>query len=527
MRLTINGQPIEVPAGSSVAAALAAAGQPARRSVTGEARGPLCAMGICFECRVTINGQPHQRSCQIQALAGMTIATSDPAATPAPVSALSPVPCSLSPAAAHPRHPPSPAAAHPRHPLSPAAAAPRLLVLGAGPAGLAAAARAAEAGAKVVLIDDNPALGGQIWRGTTTDPRSEAARWAQRVKAAQVTVLCATRIVDAPAPGRLLAESPDGPLEFGYQRLLLATGARERFLPFPGWTLPHVLGAGGLQAMVKAGLPIQGKRVVVAGTGPLLLAVAAYLRQHGAQVVAVCDQASWSALLAFSARLPLDKIFQGVQLSASLRGVPLWRNAWPVATRHGAVTISHRGRARELACDYLACGFHLVPNAELAALLGCSIQDGCVVVNPSQETTVAGVYCAGEPTGVGGVELAVIEGEIAGLAMANQPPEPALLARRAHYCRFARRLDRLCQLRPALRTLAQPDTLVCRCEDVSFRRLQAHDSWRAAKLHTRCGMGPCQGRVCGPAAEFLFGWQQDSVRPPIFPADIATLSGQE
>ncbi len=342
-----------------------------------------------------------------------------------------------------------------------------------------------------------------------------------------MTVLCATRIVDAPAPGRLLAESPDGPLELTFERLLLATGARERFLPFPGWTLPHVLGAGGLQAMVKAGLPIEGKRVVVAGTGPLLLAVAAYLRQHGAQVVAVCDQASWSALLAFSARLPLAKIRQGLQLSASLRGVPLWRNAWPVATRPGAVTISHRGRARELDCDYLACGFHLVPNAELATLLGCATQEGCVVVNPSQETTVAGVYCAGEPTGVGGVELAVAEGEIAGLAMADQIPEPALLARRAHYRRFARRLDRLCQLRPALRALPQPDTLVCRCEDVSFRRLQAHDSWRAAKLHTRCGMGPCQGRVCGPAAEFLFGWQPDSLRPPIFPANIATLSGQE
>src|SRR5947207_7635971 len=104
------------------------------------------------------------------------------------------------------------------------------------------------------------------------------------------------RIIDQTAPGLLRAETSNGFCDLSYRNLVLATGARERFLPFPGWTLPNVMGAGGLQALVKSGLPIQGKRVVVAGTGPLLLAVASYLRKHGAEIPLICEQASASKL---------------------------------------------------------------------------------------------------------------------------------------------------------------------------------------------------------------------------------------
>src|SRR5205085_4692148 len=108
------------------------------------------------------------------------------------------------------------------------------------------------------------------------------------------------RAFDHPDAGILLAEGPDDTLELRYRKLVLATGARERFLPFPGWTLPNVMGAGGLQAMVKCGLPIRGKRVVVAGTGPLLIAVAAYLHEHGAEIPMICEQACWSRLARFA-----------------------------------------------------------------------------------------------------------------------------------------------------------------------------------------------------------------------------------
>ncbi len=107
------------------------------------------------------------------------------------------------------------------------------------------------------------------------------------------------RVFHQPEAGVLLAEGIDDIHELHYDKLIVATGARERFLPFPGWTLPNVMGAGGLQAMVKCGLPIHGKRVIVAGTGPLLLAVAAYLRKHGAQILMICEQASVTALGSF------------------------------------------------------------------------------------------------------------------------------------------------------------------------------------------------------------------------------------
>ena len=131
-----------------------------------------------------------------------------------------------------------------------------VLVVGGGPAGLAAAVPAAECGLQVGLADDNPALGGQIWRGEAGNTASEAAHWRVRLQTAGARVLCGTRVFHQPEPEILLAEGPDGAIELRYKKLILATGARERFLPFPGWTLPNAMGAGGLQALVKSGLPI-------------------------------------------------------------------------------------------------------------------------------------------------------------------------------------------------------------------------------------------------------------------------------
>ena len=430
-----------------------------------------------------------------------------------------------------------------------------ILVIGGGPAGMAAAARAAECGARVGVVDDNFRLGGQIWRGERGDARvddtrlgesrsndsrsddgkkKEASLWAGRVRASGATALCGLRVVHQPNAGVLLAENLDGFCELTYEKLVLATGARERFLPFPGWTLPNVMGAGGLQAMVKSGLPIRGKRVVVAGTGPLLLAVAAYLRKHGAEVPVICEQASWSSLAKFGLGLPgwPEKIVQALQLKRDLAGVPFAANSWPLAA-HGqqtleTVTISRAGQNESIRCDFLASGFHLIPNIELPLLLGCGVNDGLVQVDDFQTTTVPSIFCAGEPTSIGGVELALVEGQIAGLAAAGRRSEAkALFGKRQKARRFARLLDRTFRLRSELGSLPLPETMVCRCEDVSYSRLRQHRSWRAAKLHTRCGMGPCQGRVCGPATQFLFNWNPDSIRPPVFPARVETLAAMD
>lgn len=405
-----------------------------------------------------------------------------------------------------------------------------VLVVGGGPAGIAAAACAAECGLQVGLVDDNPALGGQIWRGEAGNAASGTSDWYARLHAARVRVLCGSRIFHQPEPETLLAEGPDGALELKYTKLILATGARERSLPFPGWTLPNVMGAGGLQALVKSGLPIAGKRVVIAGSGPLLLAVAAYLRRHGAEIPLICEQASWSALAGFGLALlrQPQKVRQGFSLRKQLSGIPFAPNSWPVSARGQdaveEVVISQSGKNKSIPCNYLACGFHLVPNSELAVLLGCRVRDDLVEVDKYQQTTVPGIFCAGEPTGIGGLELSLVEGQIAGLAVAGRESSAQqLFAERRKLRRFARVLDRTFTLRAELRDLPLPDTIVCRCEDVTCSRLAQHTSWRAAKLQTRCGMGPCQARVCGPAADFLFGWTQDSIRPPIFPTRFENL----
>jgi NADPH-dependent 2,4-dienoyl-CoA reductase/sulfur reductase-like enzyme len=398
-----------------------------------------------------------------------------------------------------------------------------LLVVGAGPAGMAAAWRAAQSGLRVCVVDDNPSAGGQIWRGGPP----EAQVWFERIRSVDVEVINGARVFQQLRPGTLLAETTSGVCELSYKSLVLATGARERFLPFPGWTLPNVMGAGGLQALVKTGLPIEGKRVVVAGSGPLLLAVAAYLRGHGANVLLIAEQASSVQLARFAVGL-FSKRSQAFDLKRQLSGVPYRSGCW-VSEAHGAerlesVTLVHGKKRWQVSCDYLACGFHLVPNVELAELLGCDTEFGHVKVNAFQQTTVANVYSAGETTGIGGLELSLVEGEIAGLAAAGKHDAAReLFPVRVRQRKFADLLNRTFALRDELKYLSTPETIVCRCEDVTLERLQGHTSWRAAKLQTRCGMGPCQGRVCGGAVEFLFGWRATSVRPPMLPVRICCL----
>ncbi|HVC47086.1 MAG TPA: FAD-dependent oxidoreductase [Terracidiphilus sp.] len=409
------------------------------------------------------------------------------------------------------------------------------LVIGAGPAGIAAAVTAAERGRLVGLVDDNPAAGGQIWRGGAHLP-STARRWLHRLEASTVERLHGWKVFDSSEAGLLQAErtgaaTGDTTIRLRFGNLILATGARERFLPFPGWTLPNVMGAGGLDAMVRGGLPIAGKRVVVAGTGPLLLAVAAHLAARGARIAAICEQARAGQMMPLALHLLAQpgKLRQGVQYRWGTRRSRYHTNCHAVAA-HGddrlrSVELRRAEKRWTVNCDYLACGFHLVPNTELAALLGCRMEDGFVATGELLQTSVPGVWCAGEPTGIGGVELSLLEGEMAGLAADGRAQEvQRLVPRRRTALRFVRALKDACRLNPQLRTLAADSTIVCRCEDVCVGLLRERENWRDAKLHTRCGMGPCQGRVCGGATEFLFGWQADSVRSPIFPARVSGLA---
>ncbi|WP_025917539.1 FAD/NAD(P)-binding oxidoreductase [Herminiimonas sp. CN] len=407
-----------------------------------------------------------------------------------------------------------------------------IVIIGAGPAGLAAAHAVAASGAAIAVIDDNPHAGGQIWRGGpqhSSDARA-AQLWSALSQANNVRFFNGAKVLLPSAPGALLVETPDAAFTLGYRKLILATGARERLLPFPGWTLPGVTGAGGIQALAKGGYPVAGKRIVVAGSGPLLLAVAATLKQRGAQVLAIVEQAPLHQVARFALALPATpaKLLQALRLRAELAGIPYHMHSHVLRAEGDEhltqVLLQIGAKQQSIACDYLACGFGLLPNTETAGALGCTIADGAVQVDRWQQTSVADVYCAGEGTGIGGVDLALAEGRIAGLAAVGDLAQAARhVAGRRRWQGFAARLARAFALREELRQLADPDTIVCRCEDVRHRDLQQHASWRSAKLHTRCGMGPCQGRICGGATDFLYGWSQDSVRVPLTPARIGSL----
>ena len=408
-----------------------------------------------------------------------------------------------------------------------------VVVAGAGPAGMAAASLAAENGRRTAVLDSTPWVGGQIWRGQERKRSSRAAgRWLERLSASGAQIIRCAADVAALRAGVLLAEEGGTSLEISWQKLVLAVGARELFLPFPGWTLPNVMGLGGIQVLAKAGLPLGGKRVVVAGSGPLLIAAGAELRKAGAKVVVVAEQAGFSDLFRFAASLPRlapKKIFQAGQYQLRLLGVPYRTRCWVSAAEGDQkveqVTLRSAKKTRTIPCDYLACAYGLVPNLELPRLLGCRLESGAVAVNPFQETSVEGVFCAGETTGIGGEDRALIEGQIAGhVASGRRDKAESLFKARERTRKFSRAMDRAFALRDEVRHLALPDTIVCRCEDVSRARLEVHSGWRSAKLHTRCGMGPCQGRVCGGAVRVLFGWEHESVRPPLFPVTVGTLA---
>lgn len=457
-----------------------------RCSPRSDPRAAVCGMGVCQECAIDVDGQ-RRLACQ-------TLARAAPATVP----------------------------------RSDASLQADVVIIGAGPAGLAAAQTAAAAGARVVLVDDNPYPGGQIWRdGPGVDLPSVAQKLRDAVVGSpEVRLLTGHRVVAAPGPRTVLLEHDAGALRVSGTRLILATGARELLLPFPGWTLPGVTGAGGLQALIKGGLDVRGQRIVVAGSGPLLLAVADTARRAGARVLHVLEQARAPGVAAFAAGLWR---WPGKAWQALLLRPPGYRAGSHVVQAAGQgrvdrVRIHTGSREIEVPCDRLACGFGLVPNHELAQLLGCAVDPaGRVLADELQRTSQADVLAVGECCGVGGADAARVQGEIAGRVATDQAIAPRLLRQRARWQRFSQALDRHFALRDEVRRLADAGTVVCRCEDVTHSELEGREGWIDAKLHTRCGMGPCQGRVCGAALRQLFGWDLPVQRHTVQPLRVDSL----
>lgn len=401
-----------------------------------------------------------------------------------------------------------------------------VLVIGAGPAGLAAAAAAAERGRRVTVVDQSWSTGGQIWRHRDGVSLPRAAReLLARVEHLRIPVHTGARVIDATSDDRQATVVLDGATHrIRTDRLVLATGARERFVPFPGWTLPGVVGVGGLQALVKSGTDLRGARVVIAGSGPLVFPVAAVVAGAGAHLLLVAEQSSRTRLARLGAALAFKRgaLAEAVRYRAAFRRAPYRTGTWVCraagSDRLEYVVVGNGRRTREYRCDWLAASAGLAPNVELAHLLGCRVDGDTIVTGIAQETSVPGVFAAGECTGVKGDRFAVVEGEIAGRAAAGDTigaRDRRLLRERDAGRRFARLLHAATAPRAESLALADDATMLCRCEDV--RRGDINPAWsaRQAKLWTRLGMGECQGAVCGGVCHALFGWEPNAVRAPL------------
>jgi len=394
---------------------------------------------------------------------------------------------------------------------------------------------ALRAGCTVAVLDAGQQPGGQYWRhppGDLTDVADRATfTGLAEVVRSRATYLPDHEVWTAGRDGDAFvvhAVHRDAATTVRGSTLVLAPGSYDRQLPFPGWDLPGVYTAGGAQALLKGHRVTVGRSVVVGGTGPFLLPVAAGLAAHGVSVQGVFEAnhpAAWVRRLPAMARNP-GRLVEAAGYAAMLARFRIpYRSRHAIVAAHGteqveSVTVARLdrgwgvvpGTARTVRCDAVAVGWGFVPRLELPLALGCSTLvdiDGSLTtaVDDDQATDVPGVYVAGEACGVGGATLAVVEGELAGVAAAARLGRRVgdvgrLTRRRARLRAFAAAMHSVYPVADGWRQWLRPDTLVCRCEEVpvssiteAMHALGASDV-RSVKLLTRSGMGWCQGRVC-------------------------------
>ncbi len=447
---------------------------------------------------------------------------------------------------------------------------PDLAVLGAGPAGVHAAIAAREAGLSVILIDEAPHAGGQVYRapldggpGRGADGlRGDALRYALMRSGVECLQGHAVWTVSS-APLGLSLAGP-GPVRTVQPRAVIAAaGAVERVVPIPGWTLPGVIGLAGATALLKGAGPLPPGPVVVAGRGPLLIATAAGLLARGFRVACVVDGASraeWTrALPALLSRPGL--VLRGAGWLRQIRqaGIPVLHGHRVVEAcgdraLHSVRIRSRTGRERVVSAKLLAVGDGLVPSIEVLALFGverrhCAAEGAWrPVLDRDGRTSVPGVYAAGDGTGIRGAEAAALGGRLTGLAVAHDLGASSAEAHEAGARPLRRRLLRAARagsamarlMTPPARRIAAiaPATVVCRCEDVTRAEIDAVFAAGARtldqlKARTRCGMGPCQGRVCAPVVSVLASLHPGvaspprpwTARPPLRALAIADLVG--
>lgn len=451
-------------------------------------------------------------------------------------------------------------------------------VIGAGPAGIAAALAAAEYGLRVTLLDERPVAGGQYLLPTAANTaltRAErmGGELLGRLETAKVDRRAGTTVWHIERGPKLWLFSNGEATTLQPRAVVLAAGAREQVIPFPGWTLPGVMTVGAAQLLARRHGVVPRGRVLLAGSGPLLLAAAAKLASLGAQVVAVLEASQPTTWLRHvgALRNQSERLVEGWRYLRTLQKAG-------AAYRFGQAVVAAGGerRARRVTVarldpatgvprpdgryeediDTICVGFGLIPNVELAQLAGANLvydakKGGWTPrVDSNLSTSVAGLYAAGETVGVAGAAAAMLTGRLAGLAAAAhlggvsaaefEREKSKLDGARESEARFGGMLNTIFAPPPGLAAITTDSTLLCRCEEVTagevgaaIRQSPRPVTLDALKIWTRIGQGPCQGRTCGPLIGRIIAQELGcsladagvfSVRPPVSPVPLRALA---
>lgn len=439
-----------------------------------------------------------------------------------------------------------------------------VVVIGGGPAGMAAATRASSLGLRTALIEESAALGGQVYRPMPGKAGpGDALR--NELRASETTILLEHAVWNLSDGYHVDVIGAHGTERLEARALILATGTHERFVPVKGWTLPGVIGLGAATVLMKSQQILPGRDVVVAGVGPLLLVAASMILEAGGRVAALVDLngvGDWAARAPAMLSRP-DLVWQGSRWWSRLL-----RSKTPVFRRHVVTEIEGEddvravqlapvdgdwspsfGARRTIAADAVCIGYGLCPSTDMTRLLEVphrfapELGGWVPELDDDYRTTKEGLYVVGDAAGVQGVTVAPLSGEIAALAAARalsgiEHDATSLRRDLRRASRFGRAMSALTRMRAGLVTSVAPDTIVCRCEDVT--RQQIDDAVAAGcgdinqvKAATRCGMGPCQGRMCGDAAASIIATTvgsrerigQLTARPPFRPVATKALTG--
>jgi NADPH-dependent 2,4-dienoyl-CoA reductase/sulfur reductase-like enzyme len=463
-----------------------------------------------------------------------------------------------------------------------------VVIVGSGFSGIVAAGMLAEHGLSVLMVDENLHIGGQLLR-KIPDHLGEFPSYSpgyvkkigfefvENVKQKKITIMNRTCLVGIYPGNRLMMETRRNTiLDISGDVLLFATGARERYLPFKGWTLPGVYSTGMVQVSMKSSGVMPAKTMLVGGSGLFLFSVAYEFLKNKGKVLAVLEHTPMMEKIKLLPQLfhQFSKFAEGGMFLSKLffSGVPVrYRRKIVEARGNGAleeVVVGKldtggklkQGSEKIYKTEALAVGYGFVPNIEGPQLAGCELEyaedlSGWIVkVDDALETSIDNILAAGEITGVGGALKSLDEGKIAALTILKkfekideeeyQRKLTKLTKRRKHHLKFAHYFNSLYRYSPGALLDIPDDTIVCRCEDITIGDIKkgihcGYDSPKALKSGMRVSMGNCQGRTCGPMVYDVISAMTGrdlettglfNVRPPLKPVSVEALArfrGQE